>query len=160
MADLAGYAHTATKPPRRPVLVWDGACDLCAAWMVRFHACLDSQVDAMPYQSLGNRFPQLSETQCVRAVHLIDSDGRVSGGAAAVYHALAIAGRRKGLWLYRHLPGYAALTEYLYRQVARHRRAIYRVVYRWWGRHAHRRGSRSETGRGSSSRAHCATRNQ
>ena len=84
MTDLTAKANSLTEPPRRPVLVWDGACDLCAAWMVRFRAHIDSHVDTIPYQSLGDRYPQLSESQCARAVHFIASNGQVSGGAAAV----------------------------------------------------------------------------
>ena len=54
------------------------------------------------------------------------ADGRVFGGAEAVFRSLNWGDHpgflsRSGLWLYDHVPGFAPFTEACYRFVAGHR---------------------------------------
>jgi len=61
-------------------------------------------------------------------VHLVEPGGRVSLGAAAVFGALALAGRYPWLArLYRYLPGMAGASEAAYRLVAGHREVADRL---------------------------------
>ena len=62
-------------------------------------------------------------------------DGRWSHGAEAVFRSLAHApGDGTGLRFYRVVPGFAAITEWFYRLVARNRNLAGRVTHLLWGR--------------------------
>ncbi len=82
-----------------------------------------------PYQSAAERFPDIPREAFAASVHLVETDGRVSRGAEAVYRALAIAGVRLPLLAHRRVPGFAAASEWGYRQVAAHRPLAARVVH-------------------------------
>jgi predicted DCC family thiol-disulfide oxidoreductase YuxK len=68
------------------------------------------------------RFPEVPGGQLETAVQLIEADGRVYGGAEAVFRALAHH-PHKGWVLdwYERSPVFARVTEWGYRLVARHR---------------------------------------
>jgi hypothetical protein len=68
------------------------------------------------------------------AVHLREPSGVWTRGAEAVFRALAVApGRGWPLRLYRRLPGFAAVSEWVYRLVAGQRPALARVTSSVWG---------------------------
>src|SRR5205807_8022371 len=91
-------------------------------WIARWKRLTGERVDYAPSQEVANRFPEISAAEFKRAVQFVAPDGQVSSGAEAVFQALACA-PRKGLpfWLYRHLPGFAWISESIYRFVAKHR---------------------------------------
>ncbi len=111
------------NPPRdRPVMLWDGDCGFCRFWIERWKRLTRGRVDYAPYQQVaGDRYPEVPEAGLRKAVHLVEPDGTVSRGAEAVFRALAVAGRRWPLWLYRRVPGIAPLSEWAYGFVAGHR---------------------------------------
>ena len=107
----------------KPVLIYDGACDLCKRWIARWKRIIGDRIDYEPYQEAILRFPQIPESAFSEAVHLIEPDGHLSRGAEAVFRAVATVPRRGGwLWAYRRVPGFAAVSEWGYRLVAGHRR--------------------------------------
>ena len=69
-----------------------------------------------------------------RAVQYIAPDG-VASAAEASFLTLSHA-PGKGFWLalYRKLPGFAAISEWIYAFIAAHRSAFYRVSLFLWGR--------------------------
>ena len=106
----------------RPLLVYDGACDFCRRWIVRWRRASGGHVDDAPYQEAVARFPGIGPERFKAAVHLIEPDGRVSQGAEAVVRSLAYRpGWGWPLWLYLRVAPFAALSEWGYRLVARHR---------------------------------------
>ena len=108
-------------PPGRPLLVFDGSCDLCRRWARRLTPA-GGGLDGAPWQEIAGRYAEIPEGALRRSVHLIEPDGAVVAGAEAVVRALARArGLRAPLWIYRHVPGAAALLERLYRIAAAHR---------------------------------------
>jgi len=106
----------------RPVLLYDGACAFCTAWARRCVAASGQGIDSMPYQEAAARFPHIPVADLEAAVHLVASDGTVHRGARALFQAAGTARRWRWLpWAYRALPGFAPISEAVYRAVARHR---------------------------------------
>jgi predicted DCC family thiol-disulfide oxidoreductase YuxK len=107
-----------------PLLIWDGDCGFCRRAVLHLRARVAARVSYEPYQTAHGRYPQIAVEAFQSAVHLAEPDGRITRGAEAVFRALA-RGRsladRLPLAAYRFLPGAAALAEWGYRMVARHR---------------------------------------
>lgn len=123
--------QTATQKPRRdlPLLLWDGDCGFCARWMERGKKVTKDRIRYAPYQTLETDadgrlkdHTQVSVEDCRRAVQLIMPDGKHYKAAEAIFRALDYAGTQNvWLWLYRHVPGFKFLSEFVYRFVAGHR---------------------------------------
>jgi predicted DCC family thiol-disulfide oxidoreductase YuxK len=126
------------RAPSKPVMLFDGDCHFCTLWIRRWHQSTGDTVDYLPLQNadVSERFPELSRADLERAVHLVNVDGSVSEGAAAVFQSLAASPAGQiPLRLYRGLPWFATAAECAYRFVARHR-----VLSGWatrilWGDH-------------------------
>ena len=118
-----GIVERGGTKPEKPVLIYDGACDLCKGWIARWKHITGDRIEYEPYQEARLRFPEIPESAFAEAVHLIEPDGHISRGAEAVFRALATVPRRRAwLWAYRRVPGFAAVSEWGYRIVAGHRR--------------------------------------
>src|SRR5512132_2327880 len=103
----------------KPLLVYDGDCGFCRLWIERWQATTGDRVEYATYQEVADRFPEVPQERFAAAVQLREPDGLWSGGAEAVFRALATArGRRWPLWLYRRIPGVRPVTEAGYRLVA------------------------------------------
>ncbi len=116
-------------PPDRPLLAWDGDCDFCRRWIERCQAITGDRIEYAPHQEVAGSFAEISSAELERAVHLIEPDGSVSSGAAAVAGAFSRVPRYTWIArLYWRLPGLAPLAELAYRTVARHRRLFSRLM--------------------------------
>ena len=103
-------------------------------WVGYWNGLTGDRVEYAPWQTAGGGFPDVPRSDFQKAVQYFENGKRFSG-AEAVFHLLAsVPGWRWTLWLYQHLPGLAALTEWLYALVAGHRNAAYRVTRALWGR--------------------------
>ena len=124
------------EPEARPLLVYDGECAFCRAWIARWRHVIGERIDYAPYQDAAARLPDIPRERFAHAVHLVEPDGRHTQGAEAVFRSLAHApGHGWGLWLYRFLPGFAPASEWCYRRIARHRPAFDRLTAGIWGPH-------------------------
>ncbi len=122
------------SPPPRPLMVWDGDCHFCGGWVRRWQHVTGDEVDYEPYQSVGNRFPEIKASEYAREIHLIFPDGRVARGAAAVFAALnTVPGHSWSLWLYQSLPPFAKISEWFYRGVAQNRAFLSLLTRIFWG---------------------------
>jgi lipase maturation factor 1 len=111
-----------SNPPSKPLMIFDGDCGFCRAWILRWKDTTGDRVDYAPSQEVASLFPEIPAEAFSRAVQLIDVDGTVCEGAEAVFRALAAAGRWKCLlWAYRRLPGAAIVSERLYQFISHHR---------------------------------------
>ena len=121
----------------RPILIFDGTCGFCRRWIERWRAVLGDRVDIVPYQDNLDRFPVIPAERFAEAVHFYEPQlDRWSRGAEAVFRSLAYAeGHGWTLALYRNLPGFAAVSEWVYRRVAAHRSFFDRVTGLIWGVH-------------------------
>ena len=117
--------------PERPTLLYDGQCAFCRRWVTRWRARTGEAVAYEPFQVAGGRFPEIPPDVFTRRMVLVDADGSVHTGPPAVFRALDAAGRSRWLrWSYEHVPGFAAVSEGLYRVVSRQRPALDRID-RW-----------------------------
>ena len=120
----------------RPLLVFDGDCGFCRAWIARWRLATGDAVDYAPSQAVAERFPAIPPERFRDAVVLIEPEGHVCFGAEAVFRSRSFAsGRGLGLWLYERVPGAAAVSERAYRLVARHRSAFTVLTRLLWGDH-------------------------
>ena len=108
--------------PDRPLLLYDGDCGFCRFWVARWSIVTRGAVDFAPAQQEAGRFPQITPEAAARAVQLVTPQGEVFSGAEAVFRVLAFAPEERWkLGLYRHLPGFRPLSEWVYARIAGHR---------------------------------------
>ena len=123
-------------PARKPVLIWDGDCSFCRAWIARWQRATGDRVEYAPYQVAAPLFPTIPIERFKRSVQLIEPGDRLSQGAEAVFRSLAYApGGAWPLWLYRHIPFFAAVSETFYWIVARNRRLFSFLTRIAYGKH-------------------------
>ncbi len=117
------------RPPAlRPRLIYDGDCGFCAYWALYWRGLTGERVEYRPYQQVLAQYPAIPEAEFQRAVQFIAPDGRRASGAEASFLTLARAPGR-GFWLvlYRHLPGFAPVSERAYAFIARRRPTFFRA---------------------------------
>jgi predicted DCC family thiol-disulfide oxidoreductase YuxK len=112
----------------RPILIYDGLCGMCRRWVLRWKARTGRRVLYVPYQApLVPRALGVSRERARRSAQLVETNGKVYGGAEAVFRALARAPElRIAARLVLFTPA-LLIAQGLYRPIARHRRMIGRV---------------------------------
>ena len=121
----------------RPVLVFDGDCSFCRAWIGYWKELTGGRVEYVPYQEAAGKYPDVPVEEFRNAVQLFAAGSRYSA-AEAVFHLLTYADgpalfTRGPIWLYKHLAVFSALTEFGYRLIAKHRGAGYWLTRALWG---------------------------
>ncbi len=116
-----------------PLLVFDGDCGFCRAWVDYWKHLTRDAVAYAPFQEAAARFPSIPREEFAHAVQLILPDGEVRRGAQAAFTVLALGGRKNWLRTYQHVPAAAPISEAVYGVVARHRSAAYRLTQLLWG---------------------------
>jgi len=118
-----------------PRLIYDGDCGFCGYWARYWQKLTGDRVEYRPYQEVAAQYPTIAQADFQRAVQFIAPDGHHASAAEASFLTLSHA-RGKGFWLalYRHLPGFAAVSEWVYAFIAAHRPAFYRISLLLWGR--------------------------
>jgi lipase maturation factor 1 len=112
-----------SNPPAKPTLFWDGDCHFCRGWVERWNKTTRDAVDYIPFQQIGDRFPEIPRPELERAATLIETDGTVYSGAQAVFRALRCRSSKEWLsWSYEHVPAFAAISELIYKLISRNRR--------------------------------------
>ncbi len=127
------HRHVANRPPK-PLLLWDGDCHFCRRWVERWRESTGDEVEYATSQEAGSQYPEIPSVEFQKAVQLVDTDGKVSSGAEAVFRSLARARRGKWMmWSYDRLPGFAAFTELAYAVVAKNRYLASVATRLMWG---------------------------
>ncbi len=124
MADTSGQA----------LLVFDGDCEFCRFWIDRWRDLTGERVLYAPASEIAVRFPDMSSERSVRALQLIDRDGRHYEGASAVFRILACAPGLGWLTWFYEAPLVAPVSEAAYRFVAGHRPFFLKLTRLFWGR--------------------------
>ena len=95
----------------KPTLYYDGDCGFCRRWVHKWKHQTGDVIDYVPF----GKPPHPS-------VELVMPSGERYFAAEAVFRSLALAGQWKFLlWKYQHIPGFAALSEWIYKLIAKHR---------------------------------------
>jgi predicted DCC family thiol-disulfide oxidoreductase YuxK len=118
----------------RALLVYDADCGFCVYWARYWQKLTGNAVNYQPYQEVASQYPQIPLADFQRAVQYIASDGVASAAEASFLTLSHAQGRGFWLTLYRRLPGFAAMAEWIYAFIAAHRSAFYRVSLFLWGR--------------------------
>ena len=122
------------NPPTKPLIIWDGECHFCRRWIERWREITRDAVDYATSRESAERFPEIPREQFERSVIFIESDGSVFLGAEAVFRSLRCRSSKKWLaWSYDHVPGFAAVSESLYRIIAFNRRFASAITRLLWG---------------------------
>jgi len=121
--------------PRPPQLIYDGDCGFCGYWARYWQKLTGDRVRYQPYQEVAAQHPEIPLTDYQRAVQYLAPDGRRASAAEASLLTLSHA-PGKSLWLslYRRSRAFAAIAEWAYAFIARHRPAFYRISLFLWGR--------------------------
>ena len=140
--NVSGVSHV-TKPPFKPLMVWDGECTFCRFWVMKLQRRTGDALDLAAFQSpeITAVAPEIPQEQFEKAVQLILPDGRVLSGAQAIFFALReYGGVAWPDFLYRKLPGARVLAEAAYRFIASHRVFFSRLTRFVWGTDKSRSG--------------------
>jgi len=125
------------SPPAKPLMIYDGDCNFCKFWIIRWQRATAGRVDYIASQDprVAQQFPELLPEQFAQAVQLIQTNGVVASGAEAVFLALQYHPLwRWPLWLYDSVPGVKPLTEWAYAFVAARRAGFSFLTRLLWGR--------------------------
>ncbi len=117
----------------KPLVVFDGDCGFCRAWIEYWKEVSGERVEYVPFQQVAAQFPEVPREQFEQAVQIFLPGGERRSGAHAAFTALAIGGKTWPLWAYEHVPLLAPATEAAYRTIAQHRNAGYKVTKLLWG---------------------------
>ena len=112
-----------------PLLIFDGDCAFCRIWIEYWKRLTGDSVAYAPFQQAAGQFPDIPRERFARSIHLALPDGEMLSGAHAVFRALSFApGRPWLLEMYRHVPGFAATSEWVYGFIAARRSLFFHVT--------------------------------
>ena len=124
-----------SNPPPKPLMIWDGECHFCRRWIERWREITAGEIEYAPYQEIAERFSEIPREQFQRSVVYVDKTGQVFVAAEAVYQSLRGRPSKKWLWWsYQHVPGFAAVSEFGYGFIARHRGFASAITRLLWGK--------------------------
>ena len=126
--DPRASASEAPGDTHRPVLIYDGDCGFCGYWARYWQKLTGERVAYRSYQEVTAQYPAIPQAEFQRAVQFITPAGQRASAAEASFLTLSYArGKSWWLWLYRRLPGFAAVAERAYAFTAAHRPAFFRI---------------------------------
>ena len=126
---MSSQAHAREKP----LMVFDGDCGFCRAWIEYWKELTGDRVAYAPFQEAAAQFPDVPREQFAAAVQIFLPGGQRRSGAHAALTAMAIGEKTRLLSAYEHVPGFAAVAEAAYRTIAAHRSAAYTITKLLWG---------------------------
>ena len=110
------------------VLIYDSECPVCrrAVDWVRANAPSVEAFEFIPCNSLAarERFPAVTESECMRAVQLVLRDGTVLAGEKAIPEIFRRLPRWRRFAVLLSLPGAGFLSRIFYRRFAARRHCI------------------------------------
>lgn len=115
-------------------LFFDGDCGFCRRCIARWRQVAGDQARATPYQQAVEHHPEIPLEQFRSAVQYIDDDGRRWSGAPAIFQSLKhVRGYAWLSWAYSRVPLFAPASDWLYREVAGHRKSATWITRMLWG---------------------------
>jgi predicted DCC family thiol-disulfide oxidoreductase YuxK len=123
------------NPPGSPLLVWDGECEFCHYWVIRFRKIIGDEIRYKPFQKLAAQFPEIPEKEFRRSLKFIDTSGDVYSGAAAAFKALDYRKSRFSFFqLYIRNYFFRKASDLIYKTVAENRPFAYKTCIALWGK--------------------------
>jgi predicted DCC family thiol-disulfide oxidoreductase YuxK len=91
-------------------------------------------VEYRAFQEVADQFPEIPRVAFERAVQLIETDGRVSSGADAVFQLFEFASKKRRLLKFlRKVPGFMPVARLAYAFIASHRTWLSVFTRLIWG---------------------------
>jgi lipase maturation factor 1 len=119
----------------KPLVIFDGKCGFCRIWIQYWEQLTGREVEYAASQEVGSSYPEIPPANFGQSVQVALPEGEVISGARAVFTTLTYAPDMKWLlWVYDHVPGFAPVTEALYRLIAAHRTFFYHLTRFTFGR--------------------------
>ena len=113
------------SPIEKPLLIYDGDCQFCLRLVQRWQHITEDRVDYEPFQEVAFRFPEIAQERFETSIQLVLPSGEKFDGAEAIFRALAmVPGRGTALRFYRKIPGFAWISEAVYRWISRNRKLV------------------------------------
>lgn len=112
-------------PRNRPLVIYDGDCGFCVNVVKRWLMKGKEKIDVMPFQTLGTRLPEVDQSACAKAVHLVDENGIFRAAQAVLRIRAHLAGKPPGVFL----PVVAFFLQPGYWLVAHNRGLANRLVF-------------------------------
>lgn len=119
----------------KPQVIYDGECGICSEWVAHWRQLTGDEIRYRPFQEAVGEFPEIGVESFRRAIYFLGTDGSQDHGAGAafrIYRGMGVQGL--WYWCYRHLPGFAVVSEYIYRFFAIHRSLLAFLTHLLWGR--------------------------
>jgi len=115
-------------------LIYDGDCDFCRKCVGRWKSITGGRGQAVPYQEAASLYPEIPMEEFRRAVQFVDENGRRSSGAPAIFESLKqVPGYGWLAWSYRNVPLFAPASDFVYRELAGHRKSASWITRKLWG---------------------------
>ena len=125
---FAKVLKTVNLTSDKPIMAWDGNCGFCHYWVIRWKLITDNAIIYKPYQEVAPMFPDIDYRHFTQAIRLIDTDGAVYGGPAAVFRAFQYGNKYRWLMpLYRKLKPVQFVADNVYMLVSKNRNYMYKV---------------------------------
>jgi len=122
------------KNMKLPLLVYDGDCSFCKLWIERWQSMNFHVVKYAPYQEVYKNYPKIPLTDFQNSIKLILPNGEVYSGAEAIFLSQAYGSKKTKLWLYKNIPGYALISEFIYKIISAHRVLSFHLTRWLWGK--------------------------
>lgn len=113
--------------PEKPLVLFDGECGFCRSGMERWMRVGDGKLDFATCQSGQGEAYGFPANQPLGALRLVERDGQIQSGAAAVFRMMELCGNRAGsaAWaIYKKSSLFRAVADWGYARVAERRAAL------------------------------------
>ena len=130
MNSSASAKPEAPSGPKNPLVLFDGACGFCSASMERWKRVGEGRLDFAPSQSGAGEPYGFPAAQALGAIRLVEKNGQIQSGAAAVFRMMELSGNRAGsaAWaIYKNFRFFRLLADWGYAQVAARRATLSRL---------------------------------
>jgi predicted DCC family thiol-disulfide oxidoreductase YuxK len=120
-----------TMKNKKPLVVYDGDCAFCKAWVGYSRHRTKSKVNYEPFQKLSKDYSHIPLSDFKKSVQLIDRDEKIYSGAEAIYRILRYGSGwmwKVAVWKYKKVPGFAGFSEWMYRVVVNHRSFFFKLA--------------------------------
>jgi len=107
----------------KATLIYDGKCPICSGAADWIHERVGDDIELLPCQenARAERFPDISEQQCMESMWLVTQDGTRYAGDRALPSILRMMPRYKWLAWICELPLIRHIAPHVYRLIAKNR---------------------------------------
>lgn len=120
-----------SQGPRMPLVLFDGECGFCSSSMKHWIRKSEGRLDFEAFQSGAGEPYGFRADQALGALRLVEKNGEIRSGAAAVLRMMDLCSSRVGTiaWMiYKNSNSFRALTDWGYAHVASRRVMLSKIT--------------------------------